>query len=197
MNIQEQKSQLRKEYKIIRSNLSNQHIEYESDIICNNFINELLPKLLKAYKDPIFAIYLSANNEVKTDKIIEHFKQNNIKFCYPKIDEKTNEINYVKYSNSIEFATNKTYKNIKEPTSKDFVKPSILITPLLIFDKNKNRIGMGKGFFDRSISKLKGQNVQICTIGLGYHAQYHEQVLPCEKHDQSLDFIVSSHFVIS
>ena len=33
--------------------------------------------------------------------------------------------------------------------------PNILLVPLVAFDKNRNRIGYGGGFYDRYIKKLK------------------------------------------
>ena len=32
--------------------------------------------------------------------------------------------------------------------------PDIVLVPLLAFDKNKNRLGYGKGFYDRYLNKL-------------------------------------------
>ena len=46
---------------------------------------------------------------------------------------------------------------IPEPTSKKVVYPSVLLVPLVAYDKNLNRIGYGAGFYDRYIRKLKKQ----------------------------------------
>ena len=56
---------------------------------------------------------------------------------------------------------------------------------------------MAKGFFDRSIGNVKAKNSEIVTIGLGYNIQQYAGQIPIEKHDQSLDYIVSNDYIIS
>ena len=34
------------------------------------------------------------------------------------------------------------------------ITPNIILVPLLAFDKNKNRIGYGKGFYDKLFKKI-------------------------------------------
>ena len=51
------------------------------------------------------------------------------------------------------------------------IEPDILIIPLLAFDKSLSRLGMGGGFFDRTIQYLRSQNSQLITIGLAYDFQ--------------------------
>ena len=78
---------------------------------------------------------------------------------------------------------------IPEPTSKKVVYPSVLLVPLVAYDKNLNRIGYGAGFYDRYIRKLK-KNKKITTIGLAYSFQKVREI-PINKHDVKLDFIVT------
>ena len=190
------KNKIRKEFKDKRSILSKDQINRESKLICDNFIDNLLPEILLTNKNPIFAIYLDANNEVKTSQIIQYFKENNIRFCLPKINSNAIDLDYVECDDSLEFQNNQTYPNLIEPVNGTFIKPNFLIIPLVAYDKSRNRIGMGKGFFDKSITQLKAQNSQIKTIALSYKLQYYDQTIPSEKHDQTIDFIVSSHHIL-
>jgi 5-formyltetrahydrofolate cyclo-ligase len=54
----------------------------------------------------------------------------------------------------------------------------IALIPGITFDKSHNRLGYGKGFYDRL---LKNNNVK--TIGISYIEQYYEKNLPTEKSD--------------
>ena len=78
---------------------------------------------------------------------------------------------------------------IPEPTSDEVVFPSILLVPLVAFDKHRNRIGYGGGFYDRYIKKIK-KNKKIVTIGLAYSFQKIREV-PTNQYDISLDFILT------
>ncbi len=197
MDIKEQKNLIRKEFKVRRREISASEVKEQSNLICQNFINNLLPKLLKQFQDPIFSVYLSANNEVDTVTIIDYFIKNNIKFALPKIADDQINLDYILHDNNLSYIQNSQFRTITEPHSGAKTTPDILIVPLVVFDKNKNRIGMAKGFFDRSIHKLKQQKSQIVTIGLGFSIQQYSQDIPHEEHDQSLDYIVSSDFIIS
>ena len=78
---------------------------------------------------------------------------------------------------------------IPEPSSDRVVIPSILLVPLVAFDKHLNRIGYGGGFYDRYIKKIK-KNKKIVTIGLAYSFQKIKEV-PTNQYDIKLDFIVT------
>ncbi|MFM7703158.1 MAG: 5-formyltetrahydrofolate cyclo-ligase, partial [Alphaproteobacteria bacterium] len=81
---------------------------------------------------------------------------------------------------------------ILEPKLGEILIPNFLFIPLVCFDKNLNRIGMGAGFYDRTIAILKLKNPKLKLIGIAYDYQFYNQDLPTEKTDQSLDFIVTN-----
>ena len=43
---------------------------------------------------------------------------------------------------------------IPEPVKSKIIIPNIILVPLLAYDKNKNRIGYGKGYYDRYLRKF-------------------------------------------
>jgi 5-formyltetrahydrofolate cyclo-ligase len=83
---------------------------------------------------------------------------------------------------------------IPEPTFNKKVYPSVLLVPLVAFDKDLNRIGYGGGFYDRYIDKIK-KNKKIITIGLAYSFQKVKKV-PVNKYDFKLDYIVTNKGII-
>ena len=78
---------------------------------------------------------------------------------------------------------------IPEPISNKVIYPSILLVPLVAFDKHFNRIGYGGGFYDRYLKRIK-KNKKIISIGLAYSYQK-VNTLPIDKYDIKLDFIVT------
>ena len=79
---------------------------------------------------------------------------------------------------------------IPEPTTDKVIYPSILLVPLVAFDKDLNRIGYGGGFYDRYIKKIK-KNKKIVTIGLAFSFQEVKKI-PIKKYDIKLDFIITN-----
>lgn len=65
----------------------------------------------------------------------------------------------------------------------------VIFTPLVAFDAAGQRLGMGGGFYDRTLSQLPPQH-HCAIIGLAHNCQQVEQV-PVEPWDQPLDAIVT------
>lgn len=82
---------------------------------------------------------------------------------------------------------------IKEPNKEKCkeVIPNVIITPLLTFDKNKNRLGYGKGCYDSTFIEFKNQNVNFISIGIAYEEQLYDYDLPTEQHDRQLDYLIT------
>jgi len=66
----------------------------------------------------------------------------------------------------------------------------LIIMPLLGFDKHGNRLGMGGGFYDRSLAFKKKQMKSPILIGFAYDFQEVES-LETEAWDIGLDFIAT------
>ena len=66
------------------------------------------------------------------------------------------------------------------------VQPSLLLVPLLAFDRRGHRLGYGGGYYDRTIAGLPG----ACTIGCAYAALELAEV-PVGPHDAPLDAIAT------
>ena len=68
---------------------------------------------------------------------------------------------------------------------------TLCILPGLCFDRFGNRLGYGKGYYDRYL-----QNYSGVSIGLCYQENLREQ-LPHEEHDYAVDMIVTEQGVFS
>lgn len=197
MNIETEKSKLRKIFKQKRSSLSREEVAKKSQQINQNFIENLLPKIYQKNSDKIFSLYLPSGNEVATDLLSEHFKKNKIKFSYPKIFKENHPLEFILADKNQQFAPSKFFPKIFEPISGEKILPDFLILPLLAFDTDLSRLGMGGGFFDRTIQNLKTRKSEIIAIALAYDVQRLHKNLPIEKTDQRLDFIVTEKNIFS
>lgn len=79
--------------------------------------------------------------------------------------------------------------HIEEPMGNDIVDPGsidMIIVPAVALDRNRNRLGRGKGFYDRLLRDLRAT-----TIGVAYDFQLLNEPLPVEPHDVPLDFVIT------
>lgn len=67
------------------------------------------------------------------------------------------------------------------------LRPGLVLTPLLAFDLRGNRLGYGKGHYDRTIASLRATG-RVFYLGLAY-AQQQADVVPADKHDIPLDWV--------
>ena len=68
-------------------------------------------------------------------------------------------------------------------------KPDIALVPLVAFDKSMNRIGYGKGYYDRTLKKLSTYK-KILTIGIAFSFQ-EAPIIPINQYDYNLDCILT------
>jgi 5-formyltetrahydrofolate cyclo-ligase len=84
---------------------------------------------------------------------------------------------------------------IREPGSESpEVDPDILIVPLVAFDRTGNRIGFGAGYYDMTITKLRGIK-PVTAIGIAFAAQEIAAV-PTTPRDARLDLVLTEREVI-
>lgn len=81
------------------------------------------------------------------------------------------------------------------PEAAPQLEPDIVLVPLVAFDPRGYRLGMGGGFYDRTIAALKASK-SIVTIGLAYTAQAVDE-LPVDQFDQCLDWIITEQEAMS
>ena len=68
--------------------------------------------------------------------------------------------------------------------------PNIFLVPLLAFDISKNRLGYGKGYYDKFLNKYLKINRDILTIGVAFSFQKYNK-LPISKNDVRLNYILT------
>ncbi len=79
--------------------------------------------------------------------------------------------------------------SIPEAVHGESVTPSVVLVPLLAFDRRGFRLGYGGGHYDRTLAALRASGA-IAAIGLAFDAQEVEEV-PVGDHDQRLDWILT------
>lgn len=72
----------------------------------------------------------------------------------------------------------------------------LIIAPGLAFDRQKNRLGRGRGYYDRYLAAVReSRGRDIFTVALSFHEQLVENV-PVSEYDQRLDAIICENEII-
>lgn len=136
-------------------------------------------------KSSTIVLYYALNDEVQTTHFIDRwYKQKHI--LLPKV--KSEELTLHPYTGQGSLSLGAF--NIMEPNTpeyKNYDKIDLVITPAIAFDKDGNRLGRGKGFYDRFFEKLKDYN--IYKIGVIFPCQLVEKV-PTEDTDIPVDEVI-------
>lgn len=186
-DLQIEKDKIRKEILKKRNDLSTEEVEKKSNLVIQN-----LEKFIKNAQN--IMIFMDMKTEVKITKLLELYPKKN--FFISKItNSKNREMKINKY-NKNELILHKF--GYYESSSNNFYDEEILdvvIVPALAFDSKKNRIGFGGGYYDTFLEKVRKKNNKVLFIGICYDFQIIDSV-PTEKHDVTLDFVVSESKVI-
>ena len=154
--------------------------------IRKSFFNPLV-KLTKTNKIKRISLYFPNSYEVNLLKIFElkYFKK--FKFLLPIIKE-NQSMHFHEWQYKEILFVNKY--GILEPLKSKIVIPDLILVPLLAFDKNKNRIGYGKGFYDRYLNRYLKIHKKILTVGVAFSFQKHHNI-PVNNNDFKLDYIIT------
>ena len=149
-----------------------------------NFFNPLV-NFLKKRNFNNLALYYPTSYEFNILNIleVEFFKKT--KFLLPIINDKYS-MHFCEWKNKDVLNVNKY--GILEPLKSKPITPNVILVPLLAFDKFKNRLGYGKGFYDKFLKKNGQNKSKIISIGVAFSFQrYHK--LPVNNEDVKLDYI--------
>ncbi|MGB1232421.1 MAG: 5-formyltetrahydrofolate cyclo-ligase [Winogradskyella sp.] len=178
------KSKLRLLYKKKRAQLSLENVEELSLQIANQLLK------LDIWNTSFYHVFLTIEEqkEINTDYILNVLagKDKNI------ILSKSNFENYsmTHFLLTDNTKIKKNAYNIPEPIDGIEVETSkldVVFIPLLAFDNTGNRIGYGKGFYDRFLAKCKPKTIKI---GLSFFEAEH-QTFKVSKDDIKLDYCVT------
>jgi 5-formyltetrahydrofolate cyclo-ligase len=138
--------------------------------------------------------YVAWRNEVDTHDLILRLLQERRRVAVPKVDQATGQLQHYFITGFSELQ--KGAFGILEPLSDPGRRaaPSqfdLVLVPGLAFDRAGNRLGMGKGHYDRFLVE-----VHAPKIALAYDFQLVEK-LPVEAHDQRVNIIITEKNVIS
>jgi 5-formyltetrahydrofolate cyclo-ligase len=177
LNLIEQKKQLRSKLLVLRKNIPNK--QFRSDVFCIQFLSD--KRFIDAKN---ILLYYPTQDEVNIIPLIEHCLKYKKNVYLPFIKDiaigKVSGVSDIKIFGS----------DYKEPTTKiieaDNIKLDLIILPGLGFDNKGNRIGRGKGWYDRFVESLPTKPI---LLGVSFVEQLQKNI-PQLEHDIKMDQVL-------
>ena len=185
-DIREIKTDLRSGFKSKRNEMP-EHIKLNMD---SEIQSRFLTLRQYAKCDTVFT-YVSKDLEVDTYAIIRAAWANGKKVAVPKcIEDSKMDFYYIESMDDLEDGS----FGVKEPVESKCKKVADLsrglcIVPGLSFDAEGYRLGYGKGYYDRFLSKFGGETVGLC------YSNCIKWKLPHGKYDRAVDVIVTDRYI--
>ena len=150
------KKRLRQKILLIRQSLTAEKKQQLDERIFTNICNYFAQS--RCQKRKIIAGYWPVCAEVDCHRILLWLTDQDWRVALPRIQAK--KILFYHWQQQTKMQQNKL--GIFEPVCTDILTPEIVVTPLVAFDSNKQRLGYGGGFYDRYFQ----QHPNILKIGI-------------------------------
>ena len=187
MSVSDQKSELRARMLKLRKSIDEEDWETRSETIINE-----LKKIPEFIASDVIHCFVSMNDrkEVNTHFLLNDLISSGKKVIVPVTDFETGELKHSELKSFQDLKENKW--GVLEP---DEIHPptkemDMILVPLLAVDKDFNRLGYGKGFYDRF---LKKENA--VKVGLLFDDFLIDQI-PVENFDEKLDILITEKMIL-
>ncbi len=175
------KKELRQKVRLLKK----QYTEEQLKELSYDIIRKLL-ELPNVREANTIVLYCSLPDEVYTLDAIHLLKDAGKKILLPAVISET-DMELREYHNDNDLK--KGYFNILEPCGTPYYNYSAIdtiIVPGMGFDKEGNRLGRGKGYYDRFLERVKGAK----KIGICFPFQYFDSI-QADEHDIKMDIVIS------
>ncbi len=183
ITVNEQKKQFRKAMLQKRKQLCD-----SETAVKNSAITEKLLSLEKVQSAELILPFVSAKGEVGTREFIARCLDAGKTVAVPRcIDGSNMEFCVIHTFDDLE----KGMYGIDEPKqhceiiSAENAENSVLIVPALCFNAKGYRLGYGKGYYDRFISRYKGYTVGVC------YDEFLTEEIPVDEYDRCVDIVIT------
>ncbi|SMO34498.1 5-formyltetrahydrofolate cyclo-ligase [Gracilimonas mengyeensis] len=183
--VNKRKEELREEVLTRRSKLSEEEWQAKSEKIIQHFFSDDLYDMAK-----VVHCYVSMNerNEVCTDALITKMLEAGKRVVVPVTNFSNVLLHHIEIDSLDDLKSNKW--GIREPDAEEeeevpVEELDVVIIPMAAADRKGNRLGYGKGFYDRFLAKTNARK-----IGFVFKEFLFDEI-PVEEYDVKLDVIIT------
>ncbi|MDA8621859.1 5-formyltetrahydrofolate cyclo-ligase [Psychrosphaera sp.] len=188
----ESRQQLRADIRKRRNLLTAEQQDEAAELLKHNALKLILPS-------QSIALYLANDGEINTAPLIEHLRELDTPLLFPVLHPFCSGYLNFQYVNRLTAWTTNKY-GITEPAPNALATANlsnidIIFMPLVAFDTDGNRLGMGGGYYDRTLAQLNQLSKKPALVGLAHDCQEVKH-LNNEHWDIPIDMIVTPTRII-
>jgi len=180
-------NQLRLRNRELRSKLNREQLEEAAVVVC-----ERICALVEYQQAQKIAVYFAVNGEIGLTPVIDRALSQGKKIYLPNLDQKS--LRFSPYDHAQKMRINRFKLPEPDVTDDEMLEANeldLVLAPLVVFDADRNRIGMGGGFYDRSFAFRKNSGIETpLLIGVAHELQKVDHLIP-EDWDVPLDMVVT------
>ena len=181
--IHSRRASIRKEMLAIRSEIPENIRTAYSRLIEDHFFAHFSSHITSLHS------YISYKSEVDTSGIIKRLLKSGATVSTPYLETESSEqfMNVMFESFDKLIAGPYGIMQPESPIQSDISSIELVLVPLAAFDGFGNRLGYGKGYYDRFLAQLPSNTTKV---GLAYSSQEVDEI-PSQGHDVRLDLIIT------
>lgn len=198
ISIAEQKSFLRKRAK---DELKKYFADKALSLQCAKTVADYFLKSKEYAEAKVIFAYMAMNDEVDLSFVIKKALQDKKKVALPRMAENSGNMDFY-FVDSLEdsFSDDNRYGILEPSGNSKKVEPekipekSVFLVPGLAFNLEGSRLGRGKGFYDRYLSRIPFKNqifCGVCTVNVVTKA------VPVEENDFRMNYLLTEYGFIS
>ncbi|KAJ1650522.1 hypothetical protein IWQ61_008700 [Dispira simplex] len=196
------KTTLRKDLRTRLAQVTHQSIQRQSAVVTAQVLT--LPQYEQATN---VCVYINMDAEITTRAIIQDIFAKHKRCFIPRCTPTTMDMVLLRDMTDYDTLPRNKW-NIPEPLPSDvrdnvfdYGGPHLIIMPGLGFDTNRNRLGHGKGYYDKYIKRCHEYSEQHGTpspylVALALNKQIVPEPLPCDAFDEKPHLIISSERMV-
>jgi 5-formyltetrahydrofolate cyclo-ligase len=187
------KSELRKIYLAKRKTLTSVERNEKSRAIAARFFQYFdLSRVTYLHSFLPIERFGEIDTKIILERVWREFPK--VETLVPRVNFQTQEIESLKFAPQVELVESRF--RIHEPAHDEMIDASrvdLVLVPLLCFDERGNRVGYGKGYYDKFLKTCRSDCLKI---GLSYFPAI-EKISDAHDQDVPLDFCVTPDAVVN
>lgn len=181
------KTELRQKYRSLRQSMPKEIKEEKDTAIANQ-----VRRLWQYENNSILLVYVSTEIEVDTFRIIRQAIEDGKKVAVPRCvpDSRNMEFYYIDSTDELEPGMFGVSEPVPNPDRLYQEKDGgLCLVPAFSYDWQGYRLGYGKGYYDRFLSRFEGNIVGIC------YSDCVQRSLPHGRYDRPVELLVTEKFL--